>query len=197
MSVGCRQGQHNNLVCSVTSATRREQGEWMSSSRLSTNKPAGSRWPRTRLESQRVEESNSNSPEFVEQTQQEADGELRRVLDLSINSSSDEESSDHSNYFTNVGPGGIFEEDTMLYPYSSTMMKPTWKRIYVLSLRHGKLTIYPRDCRRLMPTNKKLQNSICRLMGNWWIGTQHICAFYTTWQANHVSLILSQADADK
>ena len=88
----------------------------MSSSRLSTDKPAGSRRPHTKSERRCAEEGNSNSLEFVKQIQPEVEGELREVRDLSTNSSSDEEPSDHSNSFTNIG--GVFEEDTMTYPYS-------------------------------------------------------------------------------
>ena len=98
--------QHNILACSVTSTTSKEQGEWISSSRLNTDQLVESRRPRTRSESRHAEEGNSNNSEFVKQIQQEVEGEFRALLD-----SSDKEQSDQEYLFE------FCEEDTMPYPY--------------------------------------------------------------------------------
>ena len=94
-----------------------------------------------RSEIRRAEEGNSNSVEFVEQIQQEPEGELSEVPSLYTNSSSDEEPSDQDCYLRNFVE--VFEEDTMSYPYSKY--------------------------------NDEADVEV------------HMCAFLTTWQANHVS----------
>ena len=67
----------------------------MSSSQLSTDQLAGSRRPRTRSESQCAEGGIFDSSEVAEQVQQEAEGELRALPDLTTNNSSDDEQFDH------------------------------------------------------------------------------------------------------
>ena len=69
-----------------------------------------------RSESRCAKQRNSTNLDFVEQIQQGVEDGLREILDLYIDSSSDEEPSNNSGYFTNVGY--IFEQDRMLYPYS-------------------------------------------------------------------------------
>ena len=80
MSVGYNSrlsaNQHNILACSVTSTTSKEQGEWISSSRLNTDQLVESRRPRTRSESQHAEGGIFDSSEVTEPVQQEAEGEL-------------------------------------------------------------------------------------------------------------------------
>ena len=72
--------QHNNLAHRVTSATSREQGEWMSPNQPNTNQCIGSIRPCTRSESRCAKEGNTNL-ESVKLIQQEAEVELRKVLD--------------------------------------------------------------------------------------------------------------------
>ena len=119
----------------------------MSSSQLSTDQLAGSRRPRTRSESRRAEEGNSNHSEVPEQIQQEAEGELRALPNLITDSSLDKEQSDQR-YLVK-----LCEEDTMLYPY------PNY--------------------------NEEAD------------AQAHVRAFRMTWQANHVTQRLSEADAYK
>ena len=83
--------------------------------RLSIDHPARSRRPHTRSESWLVEEGNSTNLEFVEQIQLEAEEELREVLGLYTDSSSDEELSDQHRYLSNLEE--VLEGDTMSYPY--------------------------------------------------------------------------------
>ena len=67
--------------------------------------------PCTQLESQHAECCIADSLEVTKQIQQEAEGELRALPDLTVDSSSDEEQSDQR-YLVD-----LCEEDTMLYPY--------------------------------------------------------------------------------
>ena len=87
-------GTTQYLACLVTSVTNREQGEWMSSSRPSTDHPARSRRPHTRSESRHAEGGNLSNFEFVKQILQEAEEELREIPDLYTDNSSNKKSFD-------------------------------------------------------------------------------------------------------
>ena len=76
----------------------------------SSERTVGSKSPRTRSETRRVEGGIAQSLEVMNQIQQAAEGEWSAIHDL-IDSNSDEERSDQGYLVI------IWEENTLLYPY--------------------------------------------------------------------------------